>query len=131
MAVTGPIATVANECPVGWSPITVGELGEIVSGGTPDRSIPRFWGGDIPWVTPTEITALRKKWLDDTPEKITLAGLNASGARLLPPGSVVVTTRASLGGVAIAVVQLTTNQGFKSIIPSEETASLFCYYAIR
>jgi type I restriction enzyme S subunit len=120
-----------EDCPVGWTPVTVCDLGEIVSGGTPDRSNPRYWGGDIPWVTPTEITALREKWLDNTAEKITAAGLAGSGARLLPPGSILVTTRASLGGVAIARVQLTTNQGFKSIVPNAHTESLFCYYAIQ
>ena len=115
----------------GWERVTVADLGEIVSGGTPSRTNSSFWNGDIAWVTPSEITSLTEVWLDDTVEKITSSGLAASAARLLPIGSVVVTTRASLGGVAITRVPVATNQGFKSIIPDAETDALFCYYAIK
>jgi len=114
-----------------WEKLTVADLGEIISGGTPSRTNLTFWNGQIPWVTPSEITSLASKYLDDTAEKITPDGLAACAARLLPVGSVVVTTRASLGGVAIARVPVATNQGFKSIIPNPQTDSLFCYYAIQ
>src|SRR4051812_14870949 len=105
--------------PNDWDDLAVAGFGEIVGGGTPNRATPSFWSGTIPWVTPTEITALRGKYVRDTQEKITPDGLAGSSARLLPVGSVVVTTRASLGMAAIAAVPLTTNQGFKSIIPNE------------
>lgn len=117
--------------PTDWDDVTIEDFGEIIGGGTPSRTTPSFWNGTIPWVTPTEITALRGKYVRDTQEKITPDGLAGSAARLLPVSSVVITTRASLGMAAIAAVPLTTNQGFKSIIPNENTDSLFAYYRIQ
>ena len=119
------------KCPDKWDCVSVASLGRIVSGGTPSRTVRHFWNGTIPWVTPTEITALRDKWLAATKERITDAGLSGSAAKLLPNGSVVITTRATLGARAITQVALTTNQGFKSIVPNEETDSLWCYYAVE
>lgn len=114
-----------------WDDTAIEHFGEIVGGGTPSRTASSFWNGTIPWVTPTEITALQGKYVLDTQEKITPDGLAGSAAKLLPVGSVVVTTRASLGMAAIAAVPLTTNQGFKSIIPNGGTDSLFTYYCIQ
>jgi type I restriction enzyme, S subunit len=120
-----------NNSQAKWEQVTVADLGEIVSGGTPSRANSSFWHGDIAWVTPSEITSLADMWLDDTAEKITPSGLATSAARLLPIRSVVVTTRASLGGVAITRVPIATNQGFKNIIPNAATDAVFCYYAIQ
>lgn len=117
--------------PTDWDDVAIADFGEIVGGGTPSRATASYWNGTIPWVTPTGITALREKYIRDTQEKITSDGLASSAARLLPVGSVVVTTRASLGMTAIAAVPLTTNQGFKSIIPNENTESLFAYFCIQ
>lgn len=114
-----------------WEDIIVGDLGEIVAGGTPDRTNPSYWGGSIPWVTPSEITELKGKYIRDTQEKITEAGLAASAARLLTTGTVLVTTRATLGETAIAAVPLATNQGFKNVVPDKETDSLFAYYLLK
>ena len=111
--------------------MTVAALGQVVSGGTPPRHVRRFWNGNIPWVTPTEITALKDKWLSGTKETITETALRGSAARLLPPQSIVVTTRATVGARAITQVPLTTNQGFKSIVPNAQTEPLWCYYVIE
>src|SRR5690606_2434150 len=113
-----------------WDDVALADFGEIVGGGTPSRATPAFWNGAIPWVTPSEITVLREKYVRDTREKITQEGLVGSAAKLLPIGSIIVTTRATLGETAIAAVPLTTNQGFKSIIPNEATNSLFSYYRL-
>jgi type I restriction enzyme S subunit len=115
----------------GWDDVSIEEFGEIIAGGTPSRVTPSFWNGSIPWVTPGEITNLKSKYVQETRESITPEGLAGSAAKLLPVGSVLVTTRATLGEAAIAAVPLTTNQGFKSIIPNEDTDSLFAYYQIR
>jgi type I restriction enzyme S subunit len=120
-----------NPLPDSWEDLAIESFGEIVGGGTPSRATPSFWGGSIPWITPTDITALREKYVRDTPENITDDGLVGSAARLLPPGSIVVTTRATLGEAAIAAVPLTTNQGFKSIVPNDTTDSLFTYYLVK
>lgn len=102
--------------PSGWEWTPIRRLGTIHSGGTPMRGEPRFWRGDVPWVTPGEVTSLRTKWLHRTNERITQEGLRSSAAILLPPGSVLVTSRATIGAVAIAATPVTTNQGFKSIV---------------
>ncbi len=121
----------ASDIPVGWEEVRLRDLGEIVAGGTPSRSNLSYWGGTIPWVTPGEITQLRSKYLAETAERITQEGLTGSAAKLLPKGSVVGTSRATLGEAAIAGVPLATNQGFKSIIPNAETDSVFTYYLMN
>lgn len=121
----------ATTYPPDWEVVPVKALGEIKSGGTPSRHVPTYWNGTIPWVTPTELTGLKNKYLRDTRERITPAGLTGSAATLLPAGSLLVTTRATIGSVAIAGKALTTNQGFKNIVPSEETDSDFYYYCLQ
>ena len=79
----------------GWAEVSVGDLGEIVSGGTPSRANPAYWNGDTPWVTPSEITQLKGKYLSGTAERITQTGLAGSSATLLPTGSLAVTSRAT------------------------------------
>jgi type I restriction enzyme, S subunit len=113
-----------------WDEVRIEDLGDIIAGGTPSRGNPSYWNGRIPWVTPSEITELRDKYLRETRERITAEGLAGSAAKLLPPGSVLVTTRATLGEEAIAAVPVATNQGFKSIIPNTDSHSLFAYYLV-
>lgn len=120
-----------SAAPTDWADEPIESFGEILGGGTPSRATASFWGGSIPWVTPTDITALRGKHITDTPEKITNDGLLGSAAKLLPIGTVVVTTRATLGEAAIAGVPLTTNQGFKNIVPNETTDSVFTYHLLK
>jgi type I restriction enzyme S subunit len=120
-----------NHAPDNWDNVAIEDFGEIIGGGTPSRANASLWKGSIPWVTPSEITSLRGKFVRETKEKITPEGLTGSAAKLLPVGSLLVTTRATMGEMAIAAVPLTTNQGFKNIIPNESTDSLFAYYQIR
>lgn len=107
---------VLADLPNDWKTAKIEDLGSVVSGGTPSREITNYWGGTIPWVTPGEVTTLKQKTLRLTHESITSEGLRQSGANLLPAGSLLVTTRASLGYCAINSVPVTTNQGFKSIV---------------
>lgn len=102
--------------PVDWGRKEIRQLGTVVGGGTPSRDVPSFWRGTIPWVTPGEISGNATKFLQDTNEHISPSGLAGSGANLLPTGSLMVTTRATLGARAINAVPMATNQGFKSII---------------
>jgi len=117
-----------DACPAGWERVRLDALGQIHAGGTPSRNNPAFWGGSIPWVTPSELTQLRGKWLDGTRECITEAGLSASAAVLMPKGSLLVTTRATVGAVAVARSGVATNQGFKSIVPDEASDEGFYYH---
>lgn len=116
--------------PSGWQWVPIRRLGTIHSGGTPTRGEPRFWRGDIPWVTPGEITRLRTKWLRLTNECITQEGLQSSGATLLPSGTVLVTSRATIGATAIATVPVTTNQGFKSVVLTHGNDPRFFFHQI-
>jgi type I restriction enzyme, S subunit len=120
-----------NSFPETWELTTLEHYGEIVSGGTPDRNNPAYWNGDVLWVTPSEITANKGKYLQDTREKITKIGLNASSAKLLPENSLLVTSRATMGEVAVAAKPVSTNQGFKSIVPNSETDPNFAYHKIK
>lgn len=115
----------------GWVETSLGEVAEVVGGGTPSTTNPAFWDGEIIWLTPTEVTALDGKVVSDSVRKITQAGLRGSGARLLPVGTVVLTSRASVGFVALAGTELTTNQGFQSLIPNKGIDSRFLMYWIQ
>jgi type I restriction enzyme S subunit len=102
--------------PTDWETKPIRQLGDVVGGGTPSREVPSFWRGTIPWVTPGEVSGEASKYLHDTVDHISAAGLAGSGANLLPSGSLMVTTRATLGARAINAVPMATNQGFKSIV---------------
>jgi type I restriction enzyme S subunit len=114
-----------------WQVKRLGEVAEIRSGGTPSTIEPRFWDGEVPWCTPTDITALNgHKYLGETSRTITELGLKASSAEMIPPHSVVMTSRATIGECAINVVPVSTNQGFKNFIPTAATDVHFLYYLL-
>lgn len=96
---------------------TLGDVSEVIGGGTPKTSQPAYWGGPVLWVTPTEVTAHDGDVISETARTLTESGLAKSGARLVPAGTVLVTSRATIGSVAIAGAELTTNQGFASLVP--------------
>lgn len=115
--------------PSNWEVKKIKEIGDVSSGGTPDTSKVRYWNGDINWCTPTDITALKNKFLGNTKTKITEEGLKNSSAKILPPFSIIVCTRATIGKAAINTVPMSTNQGFKNIIPKNIDID-FLYYKI-
>ncbi len=115
--------------PEGWTSKPLEQIAQIVSGGTPARDTEAFWlGGDIPWVTPTDITGQAGSLLEDCKERITHAGLKASSAKLVPAGTLLMTSRATLGEIKIAARPVSTNQGFKNLIPSEQIDGWYLYY---
>lgn len=116
--------------PEGWRYAALHEIADIVSGGTPSRAVARYWGGSIPWATPTEVSRASVRYLDSTRESITEAGVRAAGLRILPPGSVLVTTRATIGAVVRARVPITTNQGFQNLVPHADTHAAWLFHAI-
>jgi type I restriction enzyme S subunit len=117
--------------PEDWKLVRIDEVGSVFAGGTPSRVQPSFWDGDIPWVTPGEITKLNGKLLTETAERITQRGVAGSAAVILPPGTLLVTTRATIGAIAIAGVPVTTNQGFKNIVPGAASNSDFYFYLLQ
>jgi type I restriction enzyme, S subunit len=100
-----------------WPRTRLDECTRIVSGATPKTGIPEFWDGDICWVTPKDLSALEGLFIDITPRRITARGLTSCAAEVLPAGSVLFSSRAPIGHVAINRVPMATNQGFKSFIP--------------
>jgi type I restriction enzyme, S subunit len=118
--------------PSDWPVRQVSEVAErILSGGTPSRDVPAYWDGQIPWVTPGELTNLRSKYLSETRESISSRGLAASGATLLPRDSLMVTTRATLGSIALAIRPISTNQGFKSVVFGQSADPSFYFHFFR
>jgi type I restriction enzyme S subunit len=112
-----------------WEVKRLGDVGEIKSGGTPSTSQGAFWDGGVPWCTPTDITALDgRKYLTTTARTISPSGLQASSAEIIPPQSLIMTTRATIGECAINTLPMTTNQGFKNIVPSPVVGTEFLYY---
>jgi type I restriction enzyme S subunit len=120
-----------DNLPRGWTAARLDELGRIASGGTPTTNDPSFWNGDVPWCTPTEITALTGRFIGQTGKMLSRAGLQASSAEILPTGSLVVCTRATVGACAINTRPMATNQGFKSIIPNGSVEVEYLYFYIR
>lgn len=113
----------------GWAIGKLADVANVVSGGTPSRSIPEYWSPDIiPWATPTDITRCHSVYLTETAEAISEKGLKHSSANLLPAGSVLMTSRATLGSSKIALRPTCTNQGFKSLVPKAENSGLFLKY---
>jgi type I restriction enzyme S subunit len=117
-----------SKLPVDWERVPVRALGTVHAGGTPSRDIPRYWNGTIHWVTPAEITKLKSKYLSKTNECITYEGLTCCAAKLLPEGSLLVTTRATIGGIAVSKLPVCTNQGFKNIVLNEMSNGDFYYH---
>lgn len=101
-----------------WEQRKLGELAEIVGGGTPSTSVNSYWDGDIDWYAPAEIG--EQIYLESSQRKITEEGLNKSSAKILPIGTVLFTSRAGIGKTAILQKEGCTNQGFQSIVPNKE-----------
>lgn len=101
-----------------WEQRKLGELAEIVGGGTPNTNVDAYWDGDIDWYAPAEIG--EQIYLKSSQRKITKEGLNKSSAKILPIGTVLFTSRAGIGKTAILTQEGCTNQGFQSIVPQED-----------
>ncbi|MEO5362502.1 MAG: restriction endonuclease subunit S [Magnetococcus sp. DMHC-8] len=120
-----------QQLPVDWGKKQIAQIGTVVGGGTPSREVPSFWRGSIPWVTPGEVSRETSKFLHDTNDHISASGLAGSGANLLPAGSLMVTTRATLGARAINAVPMATNQGFKSIIFNQPDDTNYYFHLLE
>ena len=115
-----------------WSKTNLGDCCEIVSGSTPSTNVESFWNGNICWVTPKDLSHLNGAYISDTPRKLTQSGLDSCGAAILPSNSVLFSSRAPIGHVAINSVPMATNQGFKSFVPKDNKVySKFLYHWLR
>ena len=115
-----------------WKECKLGEVAEIIGGGTPSTSNNEFWNGNIPWLTPRDLTGYSKVYISHGERFITESGLKNSSAKLMPKGTVLLTSRAPIGYVVIAENEICTNQGFKSLVPNFEILnSEFLYYWLK
>lgn len=110
-----------------WEEKKLREIGNFIGGGTPNTTNPEYWDGEILWYTPTEIKNGRLK---SSNRKITEQGLRNSSAKLLPKGAILITTRATVGDVAISEKECTTNQGFQSLVVKDSEINSFWFYWI-
>ena len=110
-----------------WEWKKLGGIADIVGGGTPSTSIPEYWSGNISWYSPAEIG--NKVFVSESQRKITKAGYNHCSANILPPGTVLFTSRAGIGKTAILEKEGCTNQGFQSIIPHKEQLDSYFIYS--
>lgn len=118
--------------PEGWSLQPISTVGQVVGGGTPStKNAMYFTTQGIPWLCPRDFSKEEVKYISKGKIDITEAGYKASGAKMMPTGTVVFSSRAPIGYTAIAMNPLCTNQGFKSIIPNEGVSSEFIYYYLK
>ncbi|MFP8835297.1 restriction endonuclease subunit S [Hydrogenophaga sp. XSHU_21] len=114
-----------------WRKARLGDCCEIVSGATPSTAVDDYWDGDTCWATPRDLSGLDGHYISDTPRKLTEAGLASCSATILPPNSVLFSSRAPIGHVAINTVPMATNQGFKSLVPGPEVDAKFLLHWLR
>jgi len=115
-----------------WRSYKLEEIAEIIGGGTPSTTNSDFWGEEIPWVTPRDLASTDERFISRGERSITKQGLQNSSTRLLPSGTVLLTTRAPIGYLRIATNPICTNQGFKSLIPNPQIAdNQFLFYLLK
>lgn len=119
-----------GDVPDGWRIQPLKLMFKIVGGSTPKSEQAEYWNGEIIWVTPSDLSKLSSIGINDSQRKITASGLASCGATLVPSGSIVLSTRAPIGSLAIAEAELCTNQGCKSLVPLANTRSLFYGYLL-
>lgn len=113
-----------------WKRVKFGDFTKVISGGTPDTNIKEYWNGDIPWCVPSDISKAGK-YISNTEKSISKNGLENSSAVLLPAGSILMCSRATIGPRSINTVPMATNQGFKSLVVDTKYAvTEYIYYAL-
>lgn len=115
-----------------WKQGTVCDLGSVIGGSTPSKSKPEYYtDSGIAWITPKDLSVNKSKFIYHGENDITELGLKNSSANVMPKGTVLFSSRAPIGYMAIAAGEVTTNQGFKSIVPKSEIGTAFVYYFLK
>lgn len=113
-----------------WIKCTLSDLGTIAGGATPSTKDPNNYNGNIPWITPKDLSGYNQRYISKGERNITEVGLNSCSTQLMPKNTVLFSSRAPIGYVAIAENDICTNQGFKSVIPNEKVDPMFLYYLL-
>ena len=114
-----------------WHLVEIGGIAQVVGGSTPSTKDPTNFGGDIPWITPKDLSGPHDRYVTGGKRNLTRKGLASCSAKLVPPGTVLLTTRAPVGYVAIAGNQIATNQGFRNLILRDGVSPGFVYYWLK
>ena len=124
-------AEIPFDIPESWEFVRLKNVGEIVGGGTPKTNIAEYWDGDIPWLTPADFSSYEGMYISSGARSITEKGLKSSSTRMIPANSVLFSSRAPIGYIAIAANPVSTNQGFKSIVPYDFAMAPYLYYCLK
>ncbi|WP_299143122.1 restriction endonuclease subunit S [uncultured Dialister sp.] len=119
------------DIPDSWEWVRLRDIGIIIGGGTPKTGNLEYWDGDIPWITPADMKNIKGKYASHGNRNITKLGLEKSSARLLPKGTVLFSSRAPIGYIAIAANPICTNQGFKSVVLLNKNIADYLYYCLQ
>ncbi|WP_439503509.1 restriction endonuclease subunit S [Methylophaga sp.] len=111
--------------------VALGDCCEIISGSTPSRNKAEYWDGEIAWFTPKDLSRIKSKYISEAPEKITALGLKSCSTTLLPKNTLLLSSRAPIGHIAITTIEACTNQGFKSLVPNKNLDVEYLFYAIK
>lgn len=115
-----------------WTIGTVSDLGTVVGGSTPSKAKPEYYAeSGIAWITPKDLSINKSKFISHGENDITELGLKNSSATIMPEGTVLFSSRAPIGYIAVAVGEVTTNQGFKSVIPKPEIGTAYVYFFLK
>jgi type I restriction enzyme S subunit len=114
-----------------WQVTTMGDACKVVGGSTPAAKEPKYWGGDIQWIGVSDLTGYAEKWISGGARSLTQDGYESCSTTLMPQGSVLFSSRAPIGYVAIAAGPICTSQGFKSFVPPEDVDPEFLYWYLR
>ena len=119
------------EVPDSWAFVRLKHIGEIVGGGTPKTNIKEYWNGKIPWLTPADFSGYEDMYISVGSRTITEIGLKSSSAQMIPTNSILYSSRAPIGYIAIASNPVSTNQGFKSVVPYNFDMTPYLYYCLK
>ena len=114
-----------------WEKLKIEDCADVIGGGTPLTNKKEYWDGDISWITPKDLSNYNNRYISRGSRNISEKGLENSSARLLPKNSVLLTTRAPIGYLAISKKELATNQGFKSLVMKNGNVPEFFYYLLK
>ena len=119
-----------GEVPEHWEVRRLRSFADLVNGGTPSSQMPEYWGGDLLWITPSDLGALEGRHVWDSARRITWSGYEACGTSLAPAGSVAISIRAPIGHTAILGDTGCVNQGCRLLVPTDSVASTYLDYAL-
>lgn len=119
------------DLPESWMFARLKHIGEVIGGGTPKTNVDEYWDGNIPWLTPADLSGYKDVYILTGARTITELGLKSSSAQVLPKNSILYSSRAPIGYIAIAANPISTNQGFKSVVPYDFAMGPYLYYCLK